>query len=596
MNCFSFFCGNIRSMLAPVSALLLVSCVDGSRSYDDISRVLGVDVDGLSAPLGSTEQIFLRDFIDTDDHLKTDASGVYYVVQDGKVDGRFTAPSPSVSQKLPTIRIGTDFGAAFGRARQADLPGTTAATGQSAPPSPRFVPFAEEAAIPVRPEATKGLVSITAVRLRPTRLNLVLRLDDADKNALDIYGWRNVTVTLPDYVASRRLSNHKLTIADRNFPNGIKRSELSELVIDSLDFRTGAATDREIDGKIRIEGELKVGPSKGSTPTDMAHAYATLLLTAGGESGNVQLELERVTGVFDPEVKLEDSEVSMWELVPDFLRDAQTKLTPTRVSVRIDTDLRQSPARFTMRGLRITAENEGTPLRQMTVAPDGVTLRKQATQTFYFYEGYAPYESAGEPAADAERVSTPGLGRLFTQIPEKVKLKLSENVLSMDPDIITLAPGHTYTAQMHYRLQVPLEFDKGLHLSYEYVSDSIGDGLKEVHNDRLKADISGIVVSTIPMDLAIAIEGIDAKGTLIKELSAEPVQVEAANGSERETPVRFTLQASDPQALQRLARLRYRFLATTASAGNSTVPLRSDQYIRLKEVKMSLSGKVITHF
>ena len=73
----------LGSAMCAGSALLLTSCVDDSYDVNKIDLTMKLGSEGLSAPLGNTEKIYLDDILSVDESVKLDANNLYYLVEDG---------------------------------------------------------------------------------------------------------------------------------------------------------------------------------------------------------------------------------------------------------------------------------------------------------------------------------------------------------------------------------------------------------------------------------------------------------------------------------------------------------------------------------
>lgn len=73
----------LGSAMCAGSALLLTSCIDDSYDVNKIDLTMKLGSEGLSAPLGNTEKIYLDDILSVDESVKLDANNLYYLVEDG---------------------------------------------------------------------------------------------------------------------------------------------------------------------------------------------------------------------------------------------------------------------------------------------------------------------------------------------------------------------------------------------------------------------------------------------------------------------------------------------------------------------------------
>ena len=82
---------SVRALFALMGMLSLTACVDDSYDMSkDIDLTMGLGSEGLQLKVGSTEKIMLADLLETDNDVKTDAAGLYYLVEDGQTDINFS--------------------------------------------------------------------------------------------------------------------------------------------------------------------------------------------------------------------------------------------------------------------------------------------------------------------------------------------------------------------------------------------------------------------------------------------------------------------------------------------------------------------------
>ena len=77
----------VALMCGVAGGLLLASCTDSDYDLSkDIDLTMGLGSQGLALKLGSTQNVYLRDFFTVDDSemLDTLGSGMYYLIQDGQ--------------------------------------------------------------------------------------------------------------------------------------------------------------------------------------------------------------------------------------------------------------------------------------------------------------------------------------------------------------------------------------------------------------------------------------------------------------------------------------------------------------------------------
>ena len=77
-------------MLLPPTACLFCGCIDSTIDYSDLDKQIGINVDGLKVRLGNTEKMKLADLLKPEGHVKQDAKGICYLVEERNTSFDFT--------------------------------------------------------------------------------------------------------------------------------------------------------------------------------------------------------------------------------------------------------------------------------------------------------------------------------------------------------------------------------------------------------------------------------------------------------------------------------------------------------------------------
>ena len=78
------------ALLLPPAACLFCGCIDSTVDYSDLDKQIGINVDGLKVRLGKTEKMKLADLIKPEGHVKQDAKGICYLIEQGNTSFDFT--------------------------------------------------------------------------------------------------------------------------------------------------------------------------------------------------------------------------------------------------------------------------------------------------------------------------------------------------------------------------------------------------------------------------------------------------------------------------------------------------------------------------
>ena len=74
----------------PPAACLFCGCIDSTVDYSDLDKQISINVDGLKVRLGNTEKMKLADLLKPAGHVKQDAKGIYYLVEERNTSFDFT--------------------------------------------------------------------------------------------------------------------------------------------------------------------------------------------------------------------------------------------------------------------------------------------------------------------------------------------------------------------------------------------------------------------------------------------------------------------------------------------------------------------------
>ena len=77
-------------MLRPPAACLFCGSIDSTVDYSDLDKQIGINVDGLKVRLCNTENMKLADLLKPAGHVKQDAKGIYYLVEERNTSFDFT--------------------------------------------------------------------------------------------------------------------------------------------------------------------------------------------------------------------------------------------------------------------------------------------------------------------------------------------------------------------------------------------------------------------------------------------------------------------------------------------------------------------------
>ena len=134
--------------------------------------------------------------------------------------------------------------------------------------------------------------------------------------------------------------------------------------------------------------------------------------------------------------------------------------------------------------------------------------------------------------------------------------------------------------------------EEGFCIAYRDTTNSINSDLEDIQASgiRLKTTIE----NTIPLSLTLNVKALDVYGREMPGIHFTQANAQAGKG-ETATPVKsdIIMEASldNPEDLQRVDRFIFDIKAEQDS--KQTISLTSQQYLRLTEIRLQLTGKII---
>ena len=585
------------------AAFLLCGCVDSAVDYDDIDMKMKFNVDGLKVKFGDTEKIKLVDLLKPEGNIKTDAEGMYYLVERGQTHFDFMVNKPSTEVDANQLNVGYNFGNDVWKEVLKRLDerkkAVLAQTGYEVPVNeqPNYVAFEDAQEFDFDLTWGDDVVQLKRIELENANFNFKLKLQDGVAKNFAIYGFKNVKITLPPYIksSSANFKNGVITFADQQFSEGRHEIDLGQLKVDSITFAEALSTHRVPRENFSIKGEIAMGVKTAfhvagnKAPT----ANIALLVAINGKDREV-VSAKSVTGVFNPTIAPKVDPIQVKNQVPEFLRADDVSLKVGQMTLRLDADMKEIPATVTLKNGKLTAQ-AGTSKTEVQLATEGVRMEKGKENTIYFYHGAQPFDDESVPT-DAQKLEVKNFNRLIEKIPEVVNLNLSKDAVQLSRAETTLEFGKNYQMKAAYKLLVPFVLTQGLKIDYTGETNNIDLDAKELTTDNLSITVQADALTNIPLTLKAKLIPLDEKGTVIADMSVTEVEIKGSSDGKVVThPIMLTLHAQNPKSLQRLKRFKFSVKAS-ADEVEKAQALRSDQYLQIKNAKLRLGGGVIADF
>ena len=317
----------VALMCGVAGGLLLASCTDSDYDLSkDIDLTMGLGSQGLALKLGSTQNVYLRDFFTVDDSemLDTLGSGMYYLIQDGQASVPVDVNEIAQTDDIFNVDLNADIdvlsGGTLVPAGDVEATGVTA----SEPVQVNLKDIPEE------------ILSIRRVSPEdPIEMSIELIVDQPGRAAFGLKEMRDMKIEFPSYIYSSQYEEgtHTISVPDRTF-SGDRSFRISGIKADSIVMGGSDAFGQEVVG-----GTL-------ATPNDEVENITmtgTFVLTNGteiqlGADERVGIRLSiaissirtgEITGQVSPGIEPDIEPIDISSDLPDFLQDESVSLHMT---------------------------------------------------------------------------------------------------------------------------------------------------------------------------------------------------------------------------------------------------------------------------
>lgn len=593
------FCSYQAARLTLIVAMLtlLASCIDTSVDYGNIDTTAGWRVDDLKVPLGSTERVYVAQMLKEGEHVKTDSTNTYYLVERGKTTLRFDVPTLQTTFDVNRFNLSADFGQTLWNAFTAQLtPAQRAQLATTGLPLAAHYPntytaFDTQADFNLSFDWNKVFKALSHVALDNATLHVRLVLDESARELFRIYGVRDLRLELPGYLQSPQLTAGVYSPKAIELAGGASMVELGAIQVNALHFNTPMTREKFSAGQLRVSGKINVSTHKATTLRTAPKAGVRLELLLGNATQGT-IAVREVEGVFEPEIAATRIAVPLRTAMPKFIDGVDATLDIERPTVRLDLDMQQIEADFSLNRLEVESRApEGATQMVLTQAPIVVERRKR--NTVYFHHGNSPYDPDGL-VAGATHTSVPDIVQLVRRIPNELVFALDHKAVNVLPLVSRFRPGQTLVAELGYNLFVPLVFNTDFAISYKRKSAVIEVEQLDFTARDMKLTLQGEIESTIPLGLEVQAVALDKDGQAISEIKTPTVSVAAGSlDAPRITPLAIAIEVENSKAVERIHTIDFR-IVSPSQQGSAGRALRSDQYIQLRQARLSVSGRVET--
>lgn len=621
----------VTGMLCAGTTLLFTGCIDDSYDLDKVDLTMKLNTDGLGVKLGNTDLIALADILDEDETVKTEANGLYYLVKDGtsnfnvKVDNMTTSFNDTkLDMNTPVLQ----YNDVYEQLRDAGIPVTHGST------LPIPADFEMHGSAEGDQEVDFKITNVSDVKQVKTidlqKSKVALMLTEENKPAslnLGVTRLKNIRLYLPkflgvtDVAPGWELKEGNVLVYTNN--GGTYNYNRNNTEICSVYLNKVALDQTTNNGKVE-NGSIELTPAELNIRMTAEQVYfenraGRELSMKVDDQASVRLDIQvpnnvlninQVTGKFNPAINPDNERIDVSSDLPDFLQDKEVRIVATNPTIRFHANMSTLPVGIDMRGtLTAVKENgafENGATTKVVKLDKGVMEMGRDNYVYYCNQGNTPYDPEGAKAGAATVKNTANIGDLITELPDYLEVNLKNNQINVKNEYYTVQLGRDYHVDADYSVFVPFEFDRGLKVVYNDSTESMHSDLKDLSATGT-LEVMADAYNTIPLELLVGLKAVDVDGNELPvefntaEAHVAPGdgstytmngEVKQRSGSEVMTPIKITAKLDDKDLLSRIDKLCFNIHAD-ATGSNKLV---STQYLKLNNIKIKLHAGVIADF
>lgn len=621
----------VTGMLCAGTTLLFTGCIDDSYDLDKVDLTMKLNTEGLGVKLGNTDLIALADIIDEDETVKTEANGLYYLVKDGtsnfnvKVDNMTTSfNNTELDMDAPVLEY-KDV------REQLEAHGVPVVDGKPLPIPADFEMHGSAEGnqkIDFSITDVKDVTEVKTIDLYKSKVALTLKEANKPKELnLGVTHLKNIRLYLPkflgvtDVAPGWELKEGNVLVYTNN--GGIYNYNRNNSEICSVYLNKVALDQTEHNGKVE-NGSIELTPAELNIRMTAEQVYfknragRELSMEVGNQASvrldikvpNNVLNINQVTGKFNPAINPDDERIDVSNDLPDFLQDKEVRIVATNPTIRFHANMSTLPVGIDMRGTLTAVKDNGAfengATTKVVKLDKGVMEMGRDNYVYYCNQDNTPYDPEGAKAGAATVKNTANIGDLITELPDYLEVNLKNNQINVKNEYYTVQLGRDYHVDADYSVFVPFEFDRGLKVVYNDSTESMHSDLKDLSATGT-LEVMADAYNTIPLELLVGLKAVDVDGNELPvefntaEAHVAPGdgstytmngEVKERSGSEVMTPIKITAKLDDKDLLSRIDKLCFNIHAD-ATGSNKLV---STQYLKLNNIKIKLHAGVIADF
>lgn len=620
----------VTGMLCAGTTLLFTGCIDDSYDLDKVDLTMKLNTDGLGVKLGNTDLIALADILDEDETVKTEANGLYYLVKDGtsnfnvKVDNMTTSFNDTkLDMDAPVLQ----YNDVYEQLRDAGIPVTEGST-LPIPADFEMHGSAEgNQKIDFSITDVKDVTEVKTIDLYKSKVALTLtEANSRPELNLGVTRLKNIRLYLPKFLGVTDVApgwelKEGNVLVYKN--GGIYNYNRNKPEICSVYLNKVALDQTKNEGKVE-NGNIELTPAELNIRMTAEQVYfenraGRELSMKVDDQASVRLDIQvpnnvlninQVTGIFNPAINPDNERIDVSNDLPDFLQDKDVRIVATNPTIRFHANMSTLPVGIDMRGtLTAVKENgafENGATTKVVKLDKGVMEMGRDNYVYYCNQGNTPYDPEGAKAGAATVENVQNIGDLITELPDYLEVNLRDNQINVKNEYYTVQLGRDYHVDADYSVFVPFEFDRGLKVVYNDSTESMHSDLKDLSATGT-LEVMADAYNTIPLELLVGLKAVDVDGNELPvefntaEAHVAPGdgstytmngEVKQRSGSEVMTPIKITAKLDDKDLLSRIDKLCFNIHAD-ATGSNKLV---STQYLKLNNIKIKLHAGVIADF
>lgn len=620
----------VTGMLCAGTTLLFTGCIDDSYDLDKVDLTMKLNTDGLGVKLGNTDLIALADILDEDETVKTEANGLYYLVKDGtsnfnvKVDNMTTSFNDTkLDMDAPVLQ----YNDVYEQLRDAGIPVTEGST-LPIPADFEMHGSAEgNQKIDFSITDVKDVTEVKTIDLYKSKVALTLtEANSRPELNLGVTRLKNIRLYLPKFLGVTDVApgwelKEGNVLVYKN--GGIYNYNRNKPEICSVYLNKVALDQTKNEGKVE-NGNIELTPAELNIRMTAEQVYfenraGRELSMKVDDQASVRLDIQvpnnvlninQVTGKFNPAINPDNERIDVSSDLPDFLQDKDVRIVATNPTIRFHANMSTLPVGIDMRGTLTAVKESGTFENGATTKKvkldKGVMEMGRDNYVYYCNQGNTPYDPEGAKAGAATVENVQNIGDLITELPDYLEVNLRDNQINVKNEYYTVQLGRDYHVDADYSVFVPFEFDRGLKVVYNDSTESMHSDLKDLSATGT-LEVMADAYNTIPLELLVGLKAVDVDGNeLPVEFNTAEAhvlpgdgstytmngEVKQRSGSEVMTPIKITAKLDDKDLLSRIDKLCFNIHAD-ATGSNKLV---STQYLKLNNIKIKLHAGVIADF